>query len=161
MPLILSQQEFQFLQAYSQELYESATLRTGPMGDMIISVRSKIIGNSPIDLTDSERRFLLFSLNDTLVTSHSSIVKSQLGSSMQFLRPDTESKVVSQIDQDNAGFSGTYLKEWEIIQNIMTKLGLVAPPPYKPLVTGPDGDPGGISTPMHHDINDGTMYNHR
>ncbi len=131
------------------------------MGEMITLIRNKLLVRDAVDFADSEQRFLLFAINDVFVTSHSAIVKSQLGLSIQVLRPDTTKEVVSQIDQDIADFSGTYLTEWQIMQSCMTKLGMVAPPPYQPLKAGPDGDPNGISTPTHHDINDGTGYNHR
>lgn len=159
--ITFTQQEFQYLQQITNEMFQSATLRTGPMGDMIINIRNKFIVIGTVNLTDPERQFLLFTLNDLFVTSHSSIVKSQLGLSMQTLRPDTEKRVVNQIDQDNPQLSGTFTTQWQIIQSCMTKLGLAPNVPYTPLERGPDGDPGGISTPMHHDINDGTGYNKR
>lgn len=155
--------EFQFLQQYSNELYQSDTLRSGPMGAMIISIRNKFLVYNDIDISDTERRFLLFALQDTFVTSHSSIVKSQLGISMQFLRPDTRQRTNSQISDPGSfsadGLSGTYTTEWEIMEICLYKLGQVGPEPYKKLERGPDGDPDGVSTPMHHDIRDGTGYN--
>lgn len=148
-------------------MFQTAVLRTGPIGDMIIALRAKFLVSGPVSLTESERRFLLYALQDTYQTSHSAIVGSQLANQMKFMRPDANPQLVSQISQAQDGtgysseFSSNYYTEWQVMLNIMTKLGLAAPPPYVPLVTGPDGDPGGVSTPMHHDINDGTGYNHR
>jgi hypothetical protein len=164
MELMLTIQEFQFLQQYLNEMYQSDTLRSGPMGTLISSLRSKfiiLIAHDAIEITEAERGFLLFSLNDTFTTSHSAIVQSQLGSSMKFMRLDTESRITSQVNQNPPNMSGTYQTEWEVMTSIMTKLGKATPSPYKPLKAGPDGDPNGISTPTHHDINDGTGYNHR
>lgn len=83
---------------------------------------------------------------------------------MQFLRPDIRPRTTSEISDLGSpttdAESGTYQTEWHVMQSCLKKLGLAAPPPYKPLERGPDGDPGGISTPMHHDIRDGTGYNH-
>jgi hypothetical protein len=163
--ITFSNREFQFMSSYTNDMYQSGMLRTGPMGPMIIEVRSKFLALGPVDLTPAEQQFLLFAINDTFVTTHSAIVKSQMGMSMQYLRPDTRPRTVSSIsDLGTAtadGLSGTYLTEWDIMKGCMAKLGMVVPPPYKPLRAGPDGDPDAISTPMHHDINDGTGYNHR
>lgn len=107
----------------------------------------------------------MFALNDTYTTSHSSIVKSQLGMSMQMLRPSLEAQTTSEISDPgraaSPSFSGTYTMEWQIIQSCMRKLGVAPPPPAPPLPKqGPDGDPYGVSVPMVHDIRDGTGYNH-
>lgn len=137
------------------------------MGPLITGIRNKFIIlplHSAVELTNVEVGFLLFALQDTFVTSHSSIVKSQLGISMQFLRPDTRQRTVSEISDMGSStsdaVSGTYQTEWDIIQHCMRKLGLTPPPPYKKLRVGPDGDPDAISTPMHRPTDDGTGYNH-
>jgi len=138
------------------------------MGPAIIAIRNKfLVYNTSIELLDTERGFLLFALQDTYATSHSAIVKSQLGMSLQLLRPDFKPRTVSSISDSGMGpggattdaLSGTYQTEWHLMQSCLHKLGQAPPPPYKPLVNGPDGDPGGISTPMHHDPRDGTGYN--
>lgn len=157
--ITFTSREFQFLQSLTNEMYQSATLRTGPMGDMITSIRNKFLTEGPVDLTVAEQGFMLFSLNDIYVTSQSPIVKSQLGLTISLI-PSFSPTVISQIDNDPAEMSGGQT-EWQIMQTCMTKLGLVPPPAFQPQAVGPDGDLEAISTPMHHDINDGTGYNHR
>jgi|SRR5208337_3599799 len=162
-------QEFQLIQQLTNEMYQTSVLRDGPMGAMVIAVRNKFLVEGPIDLAAAEQRFLLFALNDIYVTSHSSIVKTQLGLQMQILRPDTEPRVNSFISDtgmvsgklSSTGFSGTFSTMWEVMNSVMTKLGMSAPPPASPLPIGVvgEGDSGGISHPEVHDIRDGTGYN--
>jgi hypothetical protein len=157
--------EFQFMQSFMSEMFQSAVLRDGPMGAMVTAVRDKFLVEGSVDLTDAERRFLLFSLNDVYLTSQNSVVKTQLGLQMQILRPTTEPVTVSEISDPDChprtGLSGTYFSMWQVMQSCMTKLGMSAPPPAPPLATGTvgQGDLNGISTPMHHDVRDGTGYN--
>lgn len=140
-------------------------MRTGPSGPMIISIRNKLLVIGPVDLADDERRFLLFAVHDSFDTSHSSIVKTQMGITMQMLRPTVCSQTNSEISdpgrQSSTGFSGTYQTQWDIMKSIMLKLGMGPSSTYQPLKTGPTGDPYGISQPDIHDIDDGTGYNHR
>lgn len=159
--ITFTNQEFQYLQQWMNEMYQSDNLRSGPSGSMITTIRNKFLIQGPVDLLDAEMRFMLFALNESFNTSQNSFVKSQMGNSMQFLRPDIEPRVKSQINQDPAELTGTFQTQWQVIQSCMTKLGKAELPPYKLLEFGPDGDPFGVSTPMHHDINDGTGYNHR
>jgi hypothetical protein len=146
-------------------MYQTDMLRSGPMGDMIITLRFKFLEFGTVDIVESEKGFLLYSLNDILTTSHSSIVQSQLGSTLKFLRPDTQPYTTSQISDLGSSttdsVSGTYNTEWQVIQSCLSKIGLAPPPPHLPLAVGPDGDLNAISTPMHHDIDDGTGYNYR
>jgi hypothetical protein len=159
MDISFTQKEFSFLQSYLNEMFQSDNLRSGPMGGMIQTLRTKFLVLGSVNITDSEKGFLLFSLNEMFTTSRSAIVQSQLGSTMKFLRPDTEPKTISQINQNPSNLSGTYDTEWGIMTSVIAKLGKANPPEYVPLKQGPDGDPGGISTPTRHDIRDGTGYN--
>lgn len=147
--LTLTKQEFQFLQSLTNEMYQTDFLRSGPMGDMIISIRNKFLSFGSIDLSDSETRFMLYVINDVFTTSQSPIVQSQLGLTMKFLG-DREPKLVSSISQINTSTSDEmsmpYLTMWQIMTNVMTKLGLAPPAPYVQPAFGPTGDPGGIST---------------
>src|SRR5208337_451403 len=126
-------QEFQLIQQLTNEMYQTSVLRDGPMGAMVIAVRNKFLVEGPIDLAAAEQRFLLFALNDIYVTSHSSIVKTQLGLQMQILRPDTEPRVNSFISDtgmvsgklSSTGFSGTFSTMWEVMNSVMTKLGII------------------------------------
>lgn len=101
-------------------------MRTGPSGPMIISIRNKLLVIGPVDLTDSERRFLSFAVSDSFNTSHSSIVKTQMGITMQMLRPTEVSQVNSEATAPgksySAGFSGTYQTQWDIMSSIILKL---------------------------------------
>lgn len=163
--------EFQLVQQLTNEMFQTAVLRDGPMGDMVTRVRNQFLVEGPVDLLDADRRFLIFALNDIFTTSQNSIVKTQLGLQMQFLRPSLVPQVTSDISDtgmvsgrfSRAGFSGTFSTMWEVMQSCMTKLGLAAVPPAAALPTGVtgEGDSGGISHPEVHDINDGTGYNDR
>ena len=148
MILTLTTQEFQFLQQYLNEMFQSDTLRSGPMGGLITGLRNKFLTFGSIDLTEVERGFLLFSLQDTFQTSQSPIVTSQLGNSMRLLG-ERQTKIVSSISQLNTPASdqsqGTYLKMWDVMTNVMTKLGLAEPPPYEVPKEGPLGEPLGIN----------------
>lgn len=140
-------------------------MRTGPSGSLVISVRNKFLANGPIDITEVERGFLLFAIKDSFTTSHSSIVKTQMGITMQMLRPSVNPQTNSEISDPgkslSTGFSGTYQTQWDIMNSIMIKLGLGTLPPYQPLKVGPTGDPFGISVPGSTNKDDGTGYNHR
>ena len=165
MILTLNQREFQFIQSYTNEMYQAANLRDGPQGAVVSAVRFKFLKYGEIDLLDTERRFLMFALQDTFVTSHSAIVKSQMGLSMQYLRPDVKPKTTSAISDPgsttySSAMSGTYTEEWDIIQECLRKLGQVPPAPYDKLVSGPDGYVDAISTPTGIDIRSGQLYNH-
>lgn len=142
-------------------MYQADNLRSGPMGSIIIAIRAKFLVFGQITLSEPERTLLLTLIDDIFITSKSAIVQSQFGTTLKFLRPDVKPRTVSQINQDPADLAGTYQTEWEVMTSLMTKLGKADPPPYQPLKQGPDGDPFGISTPAHHDINDGTGNNHR
>lgn len=136
------------------EMYQSSMLRDGPSGNTIIALRNKLLSPGSIDLTEVERGFLLFSLQDTFQSSQSPFVTSQLGNQMRVLG-ERNTKTVSSIDEINSPTQdeevGTYLTQWEVIQSCMTKLGLSAPPPYQPLSVGPTGDPFGESV-KHSDV---------
>lgn len=146
--ITFTKQEFQSLQGLFNDMYQSSTLRDGPMGEMVISIRNKFLVFGPVDLTDSEQRFALFTVNDVFVTSHSPLVQPQLGNAVRVLGSD-ERRVVSSISELNkpqeSELSGSYATAWEIMQSIMKKLGQVPPPAYVPLAAGPTGDPYGIS----------------
>ena len=175
MSFVFSHREFDYLQQYTNEMYQSGMLRTGPSGVLITGIRNKFLVRGAIDLTPTEVQFLTYALNDSYTSSQNSIVKSQLGMTMNMLRPSLEPETTSEIDDsglnNNPGggattpaFSGTFFTQWNVILACMRRLGTapIAPERPNPLPKrGPDGDPYGVSTPMHHDINDGTGYNHR
>jgi len=171
MTIAFTPQEFQFVQQFTNEMFQTAVLRDGPMGDMVTRIRNQFLVEGPVTLAAADQGFLLFAINDVYNTSHSSIVKSQLGLQMQFLRPTLKPHVNSDISDagmvsgkfSRAGFSGTFSTMWEVMTSVMTKLGMSAPPPAPALPTGVtgQGDSGGISHPEVHDIDDGTGYNDR
>lgn len=143
------------------EMYQSDALRSGPMGGTIVAIRHKFLIEGPVDLTDAEKRFLLFAIQETFNTSHSPIVQNQFGSSMQ-VQGKSNRQTISSINQDPSQMSGSYDTAWEVMQHCMTKLGKVPPAPYVAVAFGPTGDPGGISPglPNTHPPDDGTGYNH-
>jgi hypothetical protein len=163
--------EFSYLQKYTNEMVQTAVLRTGPTGPVVISTYQKFLTQGPVDLTSDEIRFLLYALIETYNTSHSSIVKSQMGLQMQMLRPTVVPTTTSEVDNSGlspggdttTGVSGTYTSQWDLLRACMRKLGRAPLPPAPPLPTGitGEGDVYGISTPTRHDIDDGTGYNHR
>lgn len=163
MQISFTAQEYQFLQSIMNEMYQTDLLRSGPMGDVIIGLRNKFVAPQPITLTDSEVRFLLLVVQDVFNTSRSPVVQSQFGITMKFQSPmpyddyhQSQTQIRSSISQmstrfQNDSFSdsslqGSYLTMWQVMTNIMTKLGLQPPPAYKQPAVGPTGDPGAIST---------------
>src|SRR4051812_17546214 len=96
MILNFSNREFYYLQQYINEMYQSSMLRDGPSGNTIIALRNKLLSPGPIDLTEVERGFLLFALQDTFQSSQSPIVTSQMGNQMRMLG-ERNTKTVSSI----------------------------------------------------------------
>lgn len=167
--MIFTPQQFQLMQSLINEMYQSDMLRSGPMGGIILSIRSKFLIQGNVDLTDGERRFLLGVLIDVNITSRSPAVQSQYGLTMKFQSPtplDDPNQSPTQLSSStsqistrtqNGSFSsstlkGSYLSMWYVLQQCMTLLGEAAPPPYKQPAFGPTGQPGGI-TPLQ-DTND-------
>lgn len=147
----LTSQELQFLQSYLNDMYQSDTLRSGPMGPLITSLRSKFLyfmGHDGIDLSLNEVSFLTSSLIDTFQTSKSPIVTSQLGNSMRLLG-ESERKMTSSISELNKptsdGFQGTFTTMWDIMESILTKIGLATVAAYPIPKAGPLDEPFGIN----------------
>jgi hypothetical protein len=173
MGLTFTPRQFQFLQSYVNDMFQDGSLRTGPIGGMITSIRDKFLDFGVVDLTDAEQRFLLYAIQDMYVTSRSPAVQSQLSSSMKFqspypaddynASPTALRNVTSQISTftqndtfTSSSLQGSYLTTWEVIQECMTILGLVPPQPSPPPPAfGPTGDPDGISIPQTVDMDDG------
>ena len=143
MGLVLTKQEFAWLQCFLNDLYQDYQVRSGPSGPTVESIRTKVLATN-LDFTDSERRFLLYNINDVFQCSQSPVVKPQISLQVSYVGDrDTKGElrqVISQIQQltntsGNAELAPQYLLTWEVMQNIMTKLGLVAPsappPPSK------------------------------
>jgi len=157
--VVLTQQEFQFLQGLFNDMFQSAQLRTGPMGDMVTAIRNKLLVFGPVDLTDSEQRFALFSVNDVFVSSHTPVFQPELGNAVRVLGSEERRLVYeqSEINQPQGSqFSGSYATAWAVMQSVMKKLGQQDPKPYQPLATGPTGDPGGVTGIVQTDPDDRT-----
>lgn len=166
-------QQFQLIQSLLNEMFQTDMLRSGPMGGVIISLRNKFLAKVDISLTEAERRFLLGVLQDVNITSRSPTVQSQYGLTMKFQSPfplDDPNQSPTQLSSSssqistrtqNTSFSsstlkGSYLTMWDVLQQCMTLLGEVAPPPYVQPAFGPTGNPGAITPLM--DTNDDDRY---
>lgn len=171
--MIFTSQQFQLIQSLINEMYQTDMLRSGPMGGIILGIRTKVLVQGDVNLTDAERRFLLGVLIDVNITSRSPTVQSQYGVTMKFQSPtplddpnQSQTQLSSSTSQistrtQNGSFSsstlkGSYLSMWYVLQQCITLLGQVAPPPYKQPAFGPTGQPGAI-TPLQ-DTNDDDRY---
>lgn len=136
-----TKQEFAWLQCFMNDLFQDYQVRSGPSGQIVETIRNKFLVTGPVDLVDQERQFLLYNVNDVFQSSHSPVVKPQVSLQVSYVGSEETKggaetrRIVSQIQQlsgtsGNAQVSQDYLPTWNVMQNIMTKLGQVAPPPY-------------------------------